>query len=190
MILWGWDIPGRGCRYTVVRCRYTNRTSEGAGKVENMANGGRLIEEVAVAIYGHNPEQQSWDGEPMSLAEAGDSHRANLARRQAEAAVGVFDKAHIETMFEKAHTPNGGDWYDTHCPTCDAPEPWHTATCAVVHVKVGEPSDAQVEASCREFYEDARGLASWDRLVSADPDVADDYRRGMRSALVVAGVVR
>ena len=25
------------------------------------------------------------------------------------------------------------DWYDTHCPTCDAPEPFHTATCAVVH---------------------------------------------------------
>lgn len=28
------------------------------------------------------------------------------------------------------------DWYDTHCPTCDAPEPTHTPTCAVVHVNV------------------------------------------------------
>lgn len=26
------------------------------------------------------------------------------------------------------------DWYDTHCPTCDAPEPGHTPECAVVHV--------------------------------------------------------
>lgn len=25
------------------------------------------------------------------------------------------------------------DWYDSHCPTCDAPEPSHTPTCAVVH---------------------------------------------------------
>lgn len=24
------------------------------------------------------------------------------------------------------------DWYDTHCPTCDAPEPTHTPTCAVL----------------------------------------------------------
>lgn len=23
------------------------------------------------------------------------------------------------------------DWYDTHCPTCDAPEPTHAPTCAV-----------------------------------------------------------
>lgn len=28
------------------------------------------------------------------------------------------------------------DWYDTHCPTCDAPEPNHTPTCAVVPVRV------------------------------------------------------
>ncbi len=48
--------------------------------------------------------------------------------------------------FRRSEIPEPkGDWYDTHCPTCDAPEPWHTATCAVVHVKVpeqGEPSDA------------------------------------------------
>ena len=31
------------------------------------------------------------------------------------------------------------DWYDTHCPTCDAPDPTHTPTCAVVHVGVQEP---------------------------------------------------
>lgn len=29
------------------------------------------------------------------------------------------------------------DWYDTHCPTCDAPEPSHTPTCAVVNLGVG-----------------------------------------------------
>lgn len=23
------------------------------------------------------------------------------------------------------------NWYETHCPTCDSPEPVHTATCAV-----------------------------------------------------------
>lgn len=23
------------------------------------------------------------------------------------------------------------DWYDSHCPTCDAPEPTHTPSCAV-----------------------------------------------------------
>ena len=31
------------------------------------------------------------------------------------------------------------DWYDTHCPTCNAPDPTHTPTCAVVHVGVQEP---------------------------------------------------
>lgn len=32
------------------------------------------------------------------------------------------------------------DWYDTHCPTCDAPKPTHTPTCAVVHHQSGDPS--------------------------------------------------
>jgi hypothetical protein len=52
----------------------------------------------------------------------------------------------------------GTDWYDTHCPTCDAPEPWHTATCAVVHIGVGEPSDAQVTAAAKAIaaYQGAR----------------------------------
>ncbi|MFJ3393991.1 hypothetical protein [Leifsonia aquatica] len=33
-------------------------------------------------------------------------------------------------MSEMSYEP---DDYDTRCPTCDAPEPAHTPTCAVVH---------------------------------------------------------
>ena len=53
----------------------------------------------------------------------------------------------------------------------------------------GEPSDAQVEAGCRAFYEGARGITSWQRLVESDPAVAENYRRGIRAALL-AGEVR
>lgn len=66
-----------------------------------MTDNEKLIEEAAQAIYGHNPEQQPWDGEPMGLAEAGDSHRANMARRQAEDAMAVFEKAHTPTDDER-----------------------------------------------------------------------------------------
>lgn len=52
-----------------------------------------------------------------------------LDRREAErrAAAGLI---RLATDREDRRHP---DWYDTHCPTCDAPEPTHTATCAVVH---------------------------------------------------------
>jgi hypothetical protein len=38
------------------------------------------------------------------------------------------------------------DWYDTHCPTCDAPEPDHTPTCAVPGAaSEGDMSDEPAE---------------------------------------------
>lgn len=49
-----------------------------------------------------------------------------------------------------------------------------------------EPTDAEVEAACAGFYNDASGLASWDRLVSADPALAEKYRVGIRAALTAA----
>lgn len=37
------------------------------------------------------------------------------------------------------------DDYDTHCPTCDSPEPIHTPTCAVVHVYCDMTADCTAE---------------------------------------------
>lgn len=53
-----------------------------------------------------------------------------------------------------------------------------------------EVTDAEVEAGCRAFYNDAHGLVEWDRLVAADPELADHYRDGIRAALVAAREVR
>lgn len=44
-------------------------------------------------------------------------------------------------------------------------------------------ADQNVEDACRAFYEDARGLSSWERLTDSDPAQASDYRRSMRLAL-------
>lgn len=85
-------------------------------------------------------------------------------------------------------------WWRDQCPANDldfddvynaAFDRWLAAHDAEVRQQ-GEPSDAQVEAGCAAFYEDARGLTSWTRLVSAEPDLADRYRDGIRAALRAA----
>jgi len=50
-------------------------------------------------------------------------------------------------LIDKRPEPTEPDWYDTHCPTCDAPEPTHTPTCAVVH----RPSDSH-PVDCGDMY--------------------------------------
>lgn len=59
-----------------------------------------------------------------------------------------------------------------------------------------EPTDAEVEAACRAFYEatnphlDSSMQLSWDRLIASDSDVAENYRRAFMPALLAAQKVR
>ena len=59
-----------------------------------------------------------------------------------------------------------------------------------------EPTDAEVEAACRAFYEatnprmDPSMQLSWDRLNAGDPAVAENYRRALMPALLAAQKVR
>lgn len=59
-----------------------------------------------------------------------------------------------------------------------------------------EPTDAEVEAACRAFYEatnshlDPSMQLSWDRLIASDPDVAENYRCAVMPALLAAQKVR
>ena len=74
-------------------------------------------------------------------------------------------------------------------------EDWGTHLATIITSRLtaepqGEPSDAQVEAGCVAFYEDATGLTSWRRLVSFDAVLAERYRNGVRRALRAAGGVR
>lgn len=69
--------------------------------------------------------------------------------------------------------------YDTHCPTCDAPEPWHAATCAVVHVNVGEPSDAQVLAALSAYMP----LTATPTLDDYHPSRVEAMRAALRAAV-------
>ena len=59
-----------------------------------------------------------------------------------------------------------------------------------------EPTDEEVEAACRAFYEatnphmDPSMQLSWDRLIAGSPDVAENYRRAIMPALLAAQKVR
>lgn len=85
MILWGWDIRGCGCRYTVVRCRYTNRTSDGAGKVGNVSEYTPTTEEVRIVHIGTREEF----ARPWQANRAGEFDRW-LAAHDAEVRAGVM----------------------------------------------------------------------------------------------------
>lgn len=93
---------------------------------------------------------RSEQGEP-SDAQVYDAEAAFWAHKER---TGIFKGAMRAAVLAAGGVRNPGtDWYDTHCPTCDAPEPWHTATCAVVHLvePKGEPSDAQVTAALHAY---------------------------------------
>lgn len=45
------------------------------------------------------------------------------------------------------------DWYDTHCPTCNALEPDHTPTCAVVFRARGVDSYVEMSEDAVEVRE-------------------------------------
>lgn len=55
-----------------------------------------------------------------------DAHPESPAGYLASALIDMID------AFEALAATRDPDWYDTHCPTCDAPEPEHSSTCAVI----------------------------------------------------------
>lgn len=51
----------------------------------------RIRQEVARAIYRHNPAIQPWDGDPFGFDEPRAQHKRELAYKQAEAVVAALD---------------------------------------------------------------------------------------------------
>ena len=100
-----------------------------------------------------------------------------------------------------------GDWYSVHVSTrgrnigtvFDFRSAWDFINGieeGVQFARAAQPTDAEVEAACRAFYEatnphlDSSMQLSWDRLIASDSDVAENYRRAFMPALLAAQKVR